>query len=148
MPRAEPSPAPRHGYGRMARLLHWAIALLIAAAIYLGLTMTDLPATDEAEIAEVFRTYSLHKTIGVAVLALALIRILWTLARPGPGPLHPERRIETFLARFTHWDALDRDAGAARHRPPSTTPRRRVSRRSSGPWARSCPSFPPTNASH
>lgn len=103
MPRAEPSPAPRHGYGRMERLLHWAIALLIAAAIYLGLTMTDLPATDEAEIAEVFRTYSLHKTIGVAVLALALIRILWTLARPGPGPLHPERRIETFLARFTHW---------------------------------------------
>ena len=96
----------RHGYGRTARALHWLSALAILAAIGLGLTMIRLPATNEAEVARVFRAYSLHKTIGLGVLGLALVRIAWTLRHPGPGPLHPGRRVETYLARLVHLTLL------------------------------------------
>lgn len=100
------SPSGRHGYGRTARALHWLSALAILAAIGLGLTMTRLPATDEAEVARVFRAYSFHKTIGLGVLGLTLVRIAWTLRHPGPGPLHPGRRVETWLARLVHLTLL------------------------------------------
>lgn len=93
----------RHGYGPAARALHWLTALAVLAALGLGLWMTRLPAGTEAEVARVFRTYSVHKTLGTILFALGLLRLLWWLADPGPGPLHPERRVEAFAARLTHW---------------------------------------------
>lgn len=100
--RIQPRAEQRHGYELPARLLHWLAALAIFAALGLGLWMTRLPAETEAEVATVFRAYSVHKTIGMAVLALGMARILWAILRPGPGPLHPERAVETFLARLIH----------------------------------------------
>ncbi len=98
----QPRP-PRHGYSRVTRALHWLTAAAILAAVVLGLVMTRLPAESEAQVAQVFRAYSVHKTIGLLALVLGTGLILRSLARPGPGPLHPERRTETFLARLTHW---------------------------------------------
>ena len=93
----------RHGYDPVARLLHWVVALAILGTFGLGLWMTGLPAETEAEVTQVFRSYSFHKTLGVGVFGLAVLRIGWTLTHPGPGPLHPERRVENFLAHMTHW---------------------------------------------
>lgn len=104
-PTPDPTPDPtsdRHDYGRTTRALHWLSALAVLAAIGLGLAMVRLPATDEAEVARVFRAYSIHKTLGIGVLALAALRIGWRLRHPGPGPLHPERRAETVLAALIH----------------------------------------------
>lgn len=97
-----PRSARRQGYDGPSRLLHWLTALAILAALALGLWMTGLPAESEDEVAIVFRGYSLHKTLGVAALALGAAHILRALTHPGPGPLHPRRRTETFLARLTH----------------------------------------------
>lgn len=94
------------GYDRAARALHWLAAPAILALIALGLAMVRLPATDEAEVARVFRAYSIHKTLGIGVLALAALRIGWRLRHPGPGPLHPDRRAETALARLVHHTLL------------------------------------------
>lgn len=91
------------GYGAIARLMHWCVALAILATLALGLWMTRLPAETETEVANILRTYSLHKTLGVSACGLAVLRIAWTLFHPGPGPLYPERRLETFLAQVTHW---------------------------------------------
>lgn len=93
----------RHGYSVPARLLHWCTALAVFGLLALGLWMTGLPADTEADISRIFRTYSIHKTIGVAVLALGLVRLLRAIAAPAPGPLHPERQVEAFAARTTHW---------------------------------------------
>jgi cytochrome b561 len=98
--RAAPSSG---GYDAVARAFHWLTALLIGSAALLGLTMTDRPAPTEAAFAELMRLYSIHKTIGVAALFVALARIGWALSRPRPGPLHPERRAETALAAAVHW---------------------------------------------
>lgn len=100
--RIQPRAEQRHGYALPARLLHWLTAVAIFAALGLGLWMTRLPAETEAEVATVFRAYSVHKTIGIAALALGMALILWVMLRPGPGPLHAERMMETFLARLTH----------------------------------------------
>jgi len=91
------------GYDPVLRVLHWLSALMILSAVLIGLRMTRLPMDNDADFAAAMRVFSIHKTIGVAIFLTALLRILWAFARPRPGPLHPERRIETFLAALVHW---------------------------------------------
>lgn len=103
------SPHPSHGYGRISRVLHWLTALAILMTAGLGLYMTGLPATTEAEVTAVFQAFSIHKTLGTGILALVILRLIWTLIHPGPGPLHPDRIWETGLARLIHrllWGAM------------------------------------------
>ncbi|MTE01498.1 cytochrome [Paracoccus sp. YIM 132242] len=95
MPRNTP-----HRYGGIARTLHWLTALIILANIALGLVANRLPL--EALETKV-RLFSLHKTLGIAAFTVALVRILWAISQPRPVPVHPERRLETFLAESVHW---------------------------------------------
>lgn len=90
-------------YGWVARLFHWSIALLILGAMGLGLYANNLPRGSQEALQAIFQTFSVHKTIGVVVLILAVLRILWTLAQPHPRPLHPNRALENFLAGAVHW---------------------------------------------
>ncbi|SMO66813.1 cytochrome b/b6 domain-containing protein [Paracoccus laeviglucosivorans] len=90
-------------YGGVARLFHWSIALLILAAIGLGLYAGNLPRGTQDQLQAIFAAFSVHKTVGVAVLILAVLRILWTLTQTKPKPLHPQRRAETFVAEMVHW---------------------------------------------
>ena len=54
------------------------MALLITMA-WLGLTMTDLPNTPHKA-----RLYGLHKSIGLTILALAVLRLGWRLYAGAP----------------------------------------------------------------
>ena len=73
-------------YGWVARFFHWTVAVLILAAIALGLYAGGLPQGTQDQMQAIFATFSVHKTVGVAVLILALGRILWTLSQPRPHP--------------------------------------------------------------
>lgn len=89
-------------YGGVARFFHWAIALLIVTAFALGIIGDKMPRN--ADTIETLKTlYSVHKTIGVAVFLLAVLRILWALSQPRPVPLHPDNRLETLAAELVHW---------------------------------------------
>ncbi len=90
-------------YDTTAKAFHWVTALLIFAIIPLGLIANKLPYDTSAELAQKALLFSLHKTLGVAVFFVALARILWALSHAKPGPLHPERKAETFLAETVHW---------------------------------------------
>ncbi|WP_225029689.1 cytochrome b, partial [Xinfangfangia pollutisoli] len=90
-------------YGALARSLHWLTALLILANIPLGLIAERLPYDTSQALAQKAWLFSLHKTLGVAVLLLALARIVSALLQPHPVPVHPDRRLETFLAALVHW---------------------------------------------
>ncbi len=90
-------------YGSVARLLHWLTALLILTAIPLGLYANDLPYDTGEALARKAQLFSLHKTLGIAVFMVALVRIVWAVTQPRPAPLHPERRLETSLAEVAHW---------------------------------------------
>lgn len=89
-------------YGGVARFFHWAIALLIVTAFALGIIGDEMPRN--ADTIDTLKTlYSVHKTIGVSVFFLAVLRILWALTQPHPVPLHPERKLETLVGEVVHW---------------------------------------------
>ena len=90
-------------YGAVAKTFHWITALGIFANLALGFAAEWAPRGTEGEIALKTALFSAHKTVGVAVFFVALLRILWALAQPKPAPLHPERRTETLTADTVHW---------------------------------------------
>lgn len=69
-------------YTRTAIALHWIVAVLMIVNVTLGLAAESLP--DE----QVRFTIDTHKSIGITVLGLALLRLLWRLSHPAP-PLPP-----------------------------------------------------------
>ncbi|MDE0852689.1 cytochrome b/b6 domain-containing protein [Yoonia sp.] len=89
-------------YGLVARFFHWTIAILILVDIALGLLGKFTPRSGDT-VAFLQVLYSAHKTIGVTVLSLAVLRVIWAISQPRPVPLHPERRVETFAAETAHW---------------------------------------------
>ena len=71
-------------YTKTAMLIHWLSALLIIAAFFLGLTMTEIHGITPTKL----KYYSWHKWLGVTVLLLAVVRVLWRRAnQPPPHPL-------------------------------------------------------------
>lgn len=85
-------------YSLVAIVLHWLIAAAIVFQLILGWRGHGLRTTLEG-----FGLIQLHKSIGITILALSLMRLAWRLThRPPPEPetLAPwERR----LAVATHW---------------------------------------------
>lgn len=67
-------------WGMGAQLLHWLVALLVLGLIALGWIMVNYPISPTQ-----FRLYALHKSVGVSVLALIVLRLLWRLADPPPS---------------------------------------------------------------
>jgi len=75
------------GWPLSLRLLHWASAAVVLAALGLGATMVQL-VHDPAARFELTQT---HKSIGVAVLALTAVRLCRRIltAAPNPEPTGP-----------------------------------------------------------
>jgi cytochrome b561 len=69
---------PIERYTRIAAILHWLVALLIVLNVALGLGADSFP---DGLIRPVI---DLHKSIGLTVLGLVLLRILWRLSHPPP----------------------------------------------------------------
>ena len=85
-------------YNSVAMSFHWVIAILLIANIALGLYMGDLPRSDP----NLFTIVQTHKSIGLTVLVLSLLRLGWRMVNHVPHlPLgmHP---IVAGFARFTH----------------------------------------------
>jgi cytochrome b561 len=89
-------------YTAFAIVLHWAIAIAILLMIPLGWWMGD--QIEEGVVTDgVFQAFQFHKSIGLTVLALSLVRLGWRLANP-PPPLPPHMPAwEGIIAKATHW---------------------------------------------
>lgn len=70
----------RSDYSGFAKLLHWLIAALIAGMVGLGVYMTDV----EGDFQYKLWLYQLHKSFGVTLFALVLIRLAWRQISPPP----------------------------------------------------------------
>lgn len=70
------------GWPFPVRLIHWASAALIIGTLTLGATMVQL-VQDAAERFDLTQT---HKSIGVTVLALTLLRLCVRIATSAPPP--------------------------------------------------------------
>ena len=90
-------------FGSVSKTLHWLTALLVLTLFPIGLVANQLPYDTSEELARKAWLFSLHKTLGVTVFFVALVRVLWALRQPKPGSLHPERKVESFAAETVHW---------------------------------------------
>ncbi|MEQ1809203.1 MAG: cytochrome b/b6 domain-containing protein [Terricaulis sp.] len=89
-------------YTAVAIVLHWAIAVAILFMIPMGLWMHESAEHGDVS-ARLFSAYQLHKSIGLTVLALSLVRLGWRLMNPPPPmPAHMPGW-ERFIAVATHW---------------------------------------------
>lgn len=87
----------RARYSRVAIALHWTIALLILVNLALGLLHEDFHKPVRASM------MFYHKAIGLAVLALMLVRLGWRLTHRPPPYDAAMTPWELVLARATHW---------------------------------------------
>lgn len=85
------------GYGLVHWAVHWATAALVGWLFYLGWTMVDLPLSPQK-----FQDYALHKSLGLTVLALVVLRIVWRRLNAVPPLPVGMTRHETILAKATH----------------------------------------------
>ena len=84
-------------WGGISQLLHWTIAILIVLIGIVGLVMGELPRTPKY-----FWVYTAHKSLGLTVLALVLVRIGWRLYAGAPRPVPGTPRLQALLASATH----------------------------------------------
>lgn len=83
-------------WSRTARLFHWLIAALILVQASIGLYMTQLPLSPK-----IIPWYDFHKSLGLTILALAVLRLGWRLAQTRPAEI-PMPGWQTAMARITH----------------------------------------------
>ncbi len=88
---------PNARYTRTAMVFHWLVALLIVAQFLIIWTVGGLPASAERPM------INLHKSIGLTVLGLAVMRALWRYANPPPPMPADYRPWERMLAHATHY---------------------------------------------
>lgn len=83
-------------WGSVAQWLHWLMAIGIIGAGALGWYMEGLPrGMDKID------AYALHKSIGLTVLALLVLRVAWRVFDRGPRE-EPAPRWQRLAARATH----------------------------------------------
>ena len=90
-------------YGSVTRAFHWLTALLVMTLIPVAIVAYRLPYETSEQLALKAWLFSLHKTLGITVFFVALLRIVWAITQSKPAALHPERKAETFVAETAHW---------------------------------------------
>jgi cytochrome b561 len=82
---------------RALRIVHWATAALVLGALLIGVTMVQV-VHDAGERFELTQT---HKSIGVAILGLALVRLCLRLRATAPAPA-PATPLLIIAAKAVH----------------------------------------------
>ena len=89
---------PSERYTRTAIALHWLIALAVIAQFTWGWWMQTIPKQPPGLRADAF---NFHKSVGLTILALMMLRLLWRVRHPAPAlPAMP--KWQACLARGNH----------------------------------------------
>ena len=84
-------------WGGVSITLHWLTALMIAGLVVVGLLMQELGNSPTK-----IQVYGLHKSIGLTVLALTVLRLLWRLFAGVPEPVAGTPRWQRWASGATH----------------------------------------------
>jgi cytochrome b561 len=84
-------------YGAVAQALHWTIVLLVAVQFYLGVTAHDLPVS-------LLRLKLLvwHKSFGITIFLLVLLRLAWRSYSPAPALPATLKGLQRRIAHVSH----------------------------------------------
>lgn len=86
------------GYAGTAKFLHWLILALLIAQFIVAWSMPDIGRNTPLTT-----IISLHFSIGVLVLAVAVVRLAWRLTHGEPEPEDGLPPWQAQSARFLHW---------------------------------------------
>lgn len=89
-------------YGWIAIGLHWLVAVTVFALFGLGFYMVELGYYDPWYRA----APDLHRSVGLMLLAVAVVRMTWRLVSPPPTLLANHHLWEKLSARLAHWGLL------------------------------------------
>ena len=85
-------------YGMVAQAFHWAVAVLVILQFPLGMYAADLPVS-LARLQWLTR----HKSLGLLILAIVLLRLAWRFFNRPPALPELLPRWERAAARVDHW---------------------------------------------
>lgn len=85
-------------YGALSISLHWLVALTVYGMFALGLWMVTLGYYDTWY----HKAPELHKSIGMVLFAVMLIRVLWRFISPPPAPLSSYSALTRISAVVAH----------------------------------------------
>lgn len=88
------------GWGVVARLLHWAMAVLLIGMLLLGWFMVEIVGSRDMVLR--YQLTQLHKSFGFVAFVLALLRVLWRFVNPTPPFPEGAPLWERLAARFSH----------------------------------------------
>ncbi len=87
-------------YSKIAKLLHWSVAILIIGLIAVGLYMEGLDY--DGPTGTKMQLYGTHKALGVVVLGIMFVRIAWRIASKYPKSLGTHQAWEKILSKIVH----------------------------------------------
>jgi cytochrome b561 len=86
-------------YGVVAMTFHWVIALAVIFNIWFGDYVHAMADDDPNH----FEYVQIHKSIGITVLVLALLRLLWRIFDPPPPLPASMPKWQVWASRLSHW---------------------------------------------
>ena len=92
-------------YHLSQRLLHWIIAVLVSIALVIGWTLGILGFSGVKDTFGLDATnllYKYHKTLGILILCLMIVRVVLKLIRPTPDYAEPLTRLERMASNAVH----------------------------------------------
>lgn len=88
-------------YGAIAQLFHWVIVALIVTQFVLA---SRAEAAEEArQLLQLDRILATHRSVGMTIFMLAILRLIWRFSNPVPAPAPTTKPWQARLAGIVHW---------------------------------------------
>jgi cytochrome b561 len=84
-------------YNPLAQALHWLTAVFALAVLPLAWVAVSLSASELKG-----SMFTLHKSVGLTILAIVVVRIVWRMIHPAPADPAAPKALEV-IARTNHW---------------------------------------------
>ncbi len=89
-------------YATVAIILHWLMAVLIIWQIWIGIWMSGA-IDDPASQAAAYEAFQFHKSLGLTLLVLAVLRLLWRVTHGFPELPRDIPAWQRVAARISHY---------------------------------------------
>jgi cytochrome b561 len=83
-------------WGALAQLFHWLIVVLLIVQVWLAERADELTGMGK------LRELAKHKSVGITILMLVILRLLWRSSNPHPPLPDSMKPYERRLAHFSH----------------------------------------------